>query len=77
MRDLENVRKIVTYFNENRSTVRKTAAHFGISKTTVYNYLTVIMPNSTSFEILQKNKAERHLRGGEATKNKYLGEKRS
>lgn len=77
MRDLQKVKKVVTYFNENNSTVRKTADHFGMSKSTVYTYLTEVMPNSASSEILQKNKAERHLRGGEATKNKYLKEKRS
>lgn len=77
MRDLEKVKEVVDYFNENRSTVRKTANHFSMSKSTVYIYLTDVMPNSTSSEILQKNKAERHLRGGEATKNKYLREKRS
>lgn len=77
MRDLKKVKKVVNYFNENESTVRETAKHFCISKSTVYVYLTEVMPNHTSYEILQKNKAERHLRGGEATKNKYLKEKRS
>ena len=77
MRDLKKVKNVVAYFNKNNSTVRETARHFGISKSTVYVYLTEVMPNSTSHEILQKNKAERHLRGGEATRNKYLREKRS
>lgn len=64
--------KVVEYYNSNCSTVRKTAAHFGdISKSSVYTILTEILPNETSAEILAKNKAERHIRGGEATKNKY------
>lgn len=72
MRDLETISNIVKYFNENESTVRKTAEHFGISKSSVHLYLTKIMPNKVSAEILKKNKEERHIRGGEATKNKYL-----
>lgn len=71
MRDLETIKAIVKYFNDNESTVRKTAKHFGISKSSVYQYLTVVMPNTVSAEILKKNKEERHVRGGEATKNKY------
>lgn len=72
MINLEFVKQVVDYFNENRSTVQATAKHFGISKCTVYNYLTKIMPNKTSAEILRINKSQRHIRGGEATKNKYL-----
>ena len=72
MISLEFVEQIVDYFNTNRSTVRATAKHFGISKSTVYRYLTEIKPNETSAEILCINKSERHIRGGEATKNKYL-----
>ena len=67
-----NVEEVVNYFNSTRSTVRKTAEHFGISKTTVHRYITKIRPNVTSREILDENKSERHIRGGEATKNKYL-----
>lgn len=72
MRDSNLVEKVVTYFNTHQSTVRETAKVFGISKSTVYVYLTEIKPNATSAEILAKNKAERHIRGGQATKNKYL-----
>lgn len=69
------VKDVVYYFNNNHSTVRETAKKFGISKSTVYVYLTKIYPNSTSAKILAKNKAERHIRGGQATKNKYLKER--
>lgn len=75
MRDSNLVEKVVTYFNTHQSTVRETAKVFGISKSTVYVYLTEIKPNATSSEILAKNKAERHIRGGQATKNKYLKER--
>lgn len=75
MIDEQLVKDVVDYFNNNHSTVRKTAKEFGISKSTVYIYLTKICPNSTSAKILAKNKAEKHIRGGQATKNKYLKER--
>ena len=71
MRDLEFIKKVVDYFNENKSTVRKTAEVFKISKSAVHLYLTKILPNPTSTAILEKNKQERHIRGGLATKKKY------
>ena len=72
MINLELVDRVIDYFTKNRSTVRETAKHFGISKSAVHTYLTKIKPNETSAEILRINKSERHIRGGEATKNKYL-----
>ena len=75
MIDEQLVKNVVDYFNINHSTVRETAKEFGISKSTVHIYLTKISPNATSAEILAKNKAERHIRGGEATRNKYLKER--
>lgn len=75
MRNKQLVQKVVTHFNAHQSTVRETAKAFGISKSTVYVYLTKVCPNATSAEILAKNKAERHIRGGQATKNKYLKER--
>ncbi len=72
MLDLTFVETVVNYFNTHRSTVRKTAEHFGICKSTVHAYLTKIMPNEISREILDYNKSIRHIRGGQATKNKYL-----
>lgn len=71
MKDLDFIREVVDYFNKNHSTVRATAKVFGISKSSVHFYLTTVLPNSTSLEILEKNKNERHIRGGEATKRKY------
>lgn len=77
MRDLNFVAEVVEHFNKNESTVRKTAEHFGISKSTVYTYLTLVMPNQKSEAILKINKEQRHIRGGQATKNKFLRKKRS
>ena len=60
------------------ATVRAAAAHFGISKSTVHKDLTQklkwLNPSLFSMvkEVLFKNKSERHLRGGEATKQKYI-----
>lgn len=71
MPDLIYVESVVNYFNTHRSTVRKTAKHFGISKSTVHKYLTEIMPNETSREILDYNKSMCPIRGGQATKNKF------
>ena len=73
--NLDKVEEVVNYFNSNQSTVRKTAEHFNISISTVYNYLTQVNPNETSRKILDKNKSERHIRGGQATKNKYLSKR--
>ena len=65
------------YIIENRCTVRATAAFFGISKSTVHKDVTGILMNTNKsmYEqvkaVLEQNKSERHLRGGEATKRKY------
>ncbi len=71
MKNEKLIHSVVEYFNKNHSTVRKTAEHFGISKTAVHLYLTKYMPNPVSLAILEKNKAERHVRGGLATRAKY------
>ena len=66
-------RYIVSY----QATVRDTAAKFQISKSTVHKDVTAVLKNINRglYEevstILQKNKSERHLRGGEATRKKY------
>ena len=69
------------YIIETKDTVRSTAKKFGVSKSTVHNdvsdRLLKINPVLAKQvrEILDENKAERHLRGGMATKLKYLKEK--
>ena len=66
------------YITENNATVRQAAVAFDISKSTVHKDVTQRLPqlNRTLFEetrkILKKNKEERHIRGGEATRQKYL-----
>ena len=63
---------------ETKSTVRQTARQFGISKSTVHKDVTErleeINPSlaSETRKVLDVNKAERHIRGGLATKEKYL-----
>ena len=65
------------YLLEHQSTVRSAAQAFGISKSTVHKDVTQTLKNVNKnlfFEVqqlLQKNKQERHLRGGEATRLKY------
>lgn len=65
------------YIVETRATVRQAAIVFGISKSTVHNDVTkklaVINPLLCSEvkEVLEDNKAQRHIRGGMATKKKY------
>lgn len=72
---------LAKYVIDTGSTVRSTARHFGISKSTVHKDLTakLIYINRNLYEqvakILEINKSERHLRGGEATRRKYLKNK--
>lgn len=66
------------YIIDTGGTVREAAAHFGVSKSTVHKDVTEKLmktDNALYYEVkkvLLKNKAERHLRGGQATKRKYI-----
>ena len=68
---------LATYLCENRSTVRAVAAQFGISKSTVHKDVTENLKHVNrelyirTKDILEQNKSERHLRGGEATMRKF------
>ena len=68
---------LALYMIEHRSTVRSAAKAFGVSKSTVHKDLQERLPaiNPVLYrqvkEILEENKAERHIRGGIATRNKY------
>lgn len=70
---------LAVYMIENRATVRATAQKFGISKSTVHKDLTqrlYQLDRPLYLEVralLDQNKAERHLRGGLATRRKYKG----
>lgn len=69
---------IANYIIENNATVRQTAGQFGISKSTVHKDVTErleqINPSlaAQARKVLDVNKSERHIRGGMATKEKYL-----
>ena len=69
--------KLAEYLIDNNSTVRATAKRVGISKSTVHKDIAEKLPHiqfelyQKAKDVLEKNKAERHLRGGQATKDKY------
>lgn len=69
---------LAIYIIENAATVRAAAKHFGISKSTVHKDLSQRLPQynrqlyTQVRKILDINKAQRHIRGGIATRNKYL-----
>ena len=68
---------LATYLIENKTTVRAVAAKFGVSKSTVHKDITqsLYKINKPLYmearKVLEQNKLERHIRGGEATKRKY------
>ena len=70
---------LAVYMIETGATVRAAAQHFGISKSTVHKDITHRLSRHHPGlylqvrEILDKNKQERHIRGGMATRKKYLG----
>lgn len=71
---------LAQYIIENRTTVRDAAGKFGISKSTVHKDISERLPQFNRVlylqvkEILDINKAQRHIRGGIATRKKYRGE---
>ena len=77
LRDRERCEALAEYVNDTGATVRTTAHKFGISKSTVHKDLTHKLKSvnprlyATVRQILEKNKSERHIRGGEATRRKY------
>ncbi|MBS7228521.1 MAG: sporulation transcriptional regulator SpoIIID [Eubacteriales bacterium] len=75
----DRVIKVASYIVDSGATVRNAAALFGISKSTVHNdmtkrlrYLDPVLYSAVA-SVLSKNKAERHIRGGEATHRRYKG----
>lgn len=75
--------EIANYIIEHKATVRQAARHFGISKSTVHKDVSERLCSinralaKEARTVLDVNKAERHIRGGLATKEKYLHEHRS
>lgn len=76
----ERAAELALYIIENKATVRAAAAKFGVSKSTVHKDLSERLPtfNRPLYlqvrAILEENKAQRHIRGGLATRRKYKGE---
>ena len=72
--------ELAVYMIETGATVRAAANHFHISKSTVHKDLSQRLPKYNLVlytkvrQILDRNKQERHIRGGMATKKKYKGE---
>ena len=73
----ERAERLALYIIENRATVRAAAQKFGISKSTVHKDISERLPqfNRALYnqvkEVLDVNKAQRHIRGGLATRKKY------
>lgn len=73
----ERALEIANYIINEKATVRQTANVFGVSKSTVHKDVTERLPRINPLisgqvkKVLDKNKAERHIRGGKATKMKY------
>ena len=74
------------YFVVNQTTVRGVAKEFGVSKTLVHKRLSEMSEDMFVYDqnkkivkevkkLLEKNKRERHIRGGNATKQKYINKK--
>ena len=76
----DRARQLAVYIIETEATVRSAAHHFGISKSTVHKDLCQRLPLCDPLlyrqvrAILDKNRQERHIRGGMATRRKYRGE---
>lgn len=71
------VRELAVYIIETGATVRAAARKFGISKSTVHKDLSQRLPEYDRLlyqqvrNVLDLNKQERHIRGGQATRKKY------
>lgn len=74
----ERCEALAVFVIDNKATVREAAKNFGVSKSTVHKDITEKLSkvNHSLYlrvcEVLELNKLERHIRGGEATKRKYL-----
>lgn len=79
MRDYirKRVVEVSQYILKTKSTVRQAATVFGVSKSTIHKDVTERLPRINKElslkvkEVLELNKSERHIRGGEATRQKY------
>ncbi|MBE6926335.1 MAG: stage III sporulation protein D [Ruminococcaceae bacterium] len=77
----DRVFQLAVYLIETGATVRAAAKHFGISKSTVHKDLSQRLPHYHHAlyievrQVLDNNKAQRHIRGGMATQRKYRTKK--
>lgn len=75
----QRAQELALYLIENRATVRAAARKFGVSKSTVHKDLAQRLPlydralYAQVKAVLDENKAQRHIRGGMATRRKYKG----
>lgn len=75
----ERAVQLAEYIIEHRTTVRAAARQFGVSKSTVHKDIRERLPTLNralylqARAVLEENKAERHIRGGRATREKYKG----
>lgn len=75
----QRAEELALYLIENKTTVRAAAKKFGISKSTVHKDISERLPlyNRGLWlqvkALLEENKAQRHIRGGLATRRKYKG----
>jgi len=76
----ERVLEVAQYIIDSKATIRKTAKVFGVSKSTIHKDVTERLKEINPYlaqevkNVLDKNKSERHIRGGMATKLKYLND---
>ena len=77
----ERCEVIAEYVIDTGATVRAAAVHFGISKSTIHKDLTYKLKHCNGIlykevkRVLDINKSQRHIRGGEATRMKYMKKK--
>ena len=77
----DRARRLAVYMIETGGTVRSAAKEFGISKSTVHKDLCDVLPRAAPAlypqirKLLDRNRSERHIRGGLATRRKYENKK--
>lgn len=75
---IERAQNIGYYIVTNNATIRQAAKAFGVGRSTVFRDIHFRLPNidyelaERALKIIENNKNERHIRGGNATKSKFL-----
>ena len=78
----DRARRLAAYMIDTGGTVRSAGKHFGLSKSTVHKDLCEILPRASPAlyaqvrQLLDRNRSERHIRGGLATRRKYENKNR-